>query len=189
MPGGPAAHAPSPGAAKEDPMNAFGTLSSLSLAAALALSPVLAGENCHWEGKETKAQGGSAVDKSMIKADAGQKADHQARFPEIKREELVKAVNGKTAFLVDANGGESYAQAHIPGAVSFDKATGGFSADLPADKGALIVAYCGGPACGAWCGAADKLEAMGYKNIRHYKGGIKEWKQAGLETASAKNKG
>lgn len=170
-------------------MQVIGMISSLSLAAALAASPILAGENCHWEGKETKteAKGGSAVDKSQIRASAG-KSDAM-RFPEIKREELVKALKEKAVFLVDANGNESYASAHIPGAINFDKASGEFAENLPADKQALIVAYCGGPGCEAWCQAADKLEAMGYKNVRHYKGGIKEWKQAGLETASAKNKG
>jgi rhodanese-related sulfurtransferase len=164
-------------------------MSSLSLAAALAVSPVLAGENCHGEGKDakTEAKAGSPVGKSMISADAGK--PHRERFPEIQQADLVKAIQEKKVFLVDANGDESYTSAHIPGAASFDKATGAFSKDLPADKGALIVAYCGGPGCEAWCGAADKLEANGYKNIRHYKGGIKEWKQAGLETASAKSKG
>lgn len=172
-------------------MQASKIIPHLSLAAVLAASPLLAGENCHWEGQETKteAKAGSAVDKSSISAEAGHKARHRERFPEIKRDDLVKALRDKSVFLVDANGNESYASAHIPGAVNFDKASGGFTRELPADKGALIVAYCGGPGCEAWCQAADKLEAMGYKNIRHYKGGIKEWKQAGLETASAKAKG
>jgi rhodanese-related sulfurtransferase len=172
-------------------MEKFSIFAPLSLAAALAVSPVLAGENCHWEGKETKteAKSGSAVDKSMIATEASGQAAHPDRFPEIKRDDLVKALKDKAVFLVDANGNESYASAHIPGAVNFDKASGRFSRDLPADKNALIVAYCGGPGCEAWCQAADQLEAMGYKNIRHYKGGIKEWKQAGLETASAKGKG
>lgn len=172
-------------------MQAFRTIAPLSLAAALAAGPVLAGESCHWEGKESKAgaKSGSAVDQATISADAGKPAERRDRFPEIKRADLIKALQGKSVFVVDANGAGSYASAHIPGAVSFDKASGEFSGKLPADKNALIVAYCGGPGCEAWCGAADKLEAMGYKNIRHYKGGIKEWKEAGLETASANAKG
>jgi rhodanese-related sulfurtransferase len=166
-------------------------IAPLSLAAALAAGPARAGESCHWEGQDakTEAKGGTAVDQSAISAKADGQGENPARFPEIKREALVKALHDKTAFVVDANGPDSYASAHIPGAVSFDKAKGEFSGTLPADKNALIVAYCGGPGCEAWCGAADKLEAMGYKNIRHYKGGIKEWKEAGLETASAKTKG
>ncbi|MBW8890108.1 MAG: hypothetical protein JF616_20325 [Fibrobacteres bacterium] len=166
-------------------------LSPLALALALAAGPTLADEHCHWDAKptETGAKGGSPVEKATINADAGKPAETRERFPEIQQADLVKALHDKTVFVVDANGNESYASAHIPGAASFDKATGRFSRDLPADKGALIVAYCGGPGCEAWCGAADKLESMGYKNIRHYKGGIKGWKEAGLETASAKSKG
>jgi rhodanese-related sulfurtransferase len=166
-------------------------MSPLALALALSAGAVLAGENCQWEGKPTHtgAKSGSPVEKSTISADAGKQAERRQRFPEIQQAELVKAVHDNAAFIVDANGNESYASAHIPGAVSFDKSTGRFSKDLPADKGALIVAYCGGPGCEAWCGAADKLQSMGYKNIRHYKGGIKGWKEAGLETASAKGKG
>ena len=50
------------------------------------------------------------------------------------------------------------------------------------------MAYCGGPGCEAWCGAADELEAKGYKNIKHYKGGLKEWKSAGFKTDAKKAK-
>lgn len=163
-------------------------LTTLTLAAALTAGSALAGENCgaHHEAKSNK---GSEVDKAMIKSGADKRAEYQARFPEIKRDELQKAITEKTVFLVDANGTDSYVTAHIPGAVNFDKAAKTFTKDLPADKSTLIVAYCGGPGCEAWCKAADKLDEMGYKNIRHYKGGIKEWKQAGLETASVKTKG
>ena len=48
-------------------------------------------------------------------------------------------------------------------------------------NGKKLVAYCGGPGCKAWWKGADQLEAKGYKNIKHYSGGIKEWKSAGLE--------
>lgn len=166
-------------------MSGFGFLPTLTLAAAFAALPALAGDNCHGH---SEAKAGSAVEKTSIQAGAAKK-DYKAVYPEIKREDLVKAINAKSVFLVDANGMDSYADAHIPGAVGFDKAKGEFSQPLPADKASLIVAYCGGPQCEAWCKAADKLETMGYTNIRHYKGGIKEWKQAGLETASAKAKG
>lgn len=171
---------------KEEHIFGIRILSTLTLAAVLAAVPALAGDNCGHGHKHLKA--GSDVEKSSIEANAGKK-DYRTTYPEIKRDDLVKAINGKSVFLVDANGMESYADAHIPGAVGFDKVKGEFSQPLPSDKASLIVAYCGGPQCEAWCMAADKLETMGYTNIRHYKGGIKEWKQAGLETASAKTKG
>ena len=46
---------------------------------------------------------------------------------------------------------------------------------LPADKGALVVAYCGGPSCNAYKAAAKKAEALGYTNVKHLSG----WKKAG----------
>lgn len=163
-------------------MRKFTSMHSLFLALALALaaSP-RAGENCHWQGGDSK----SDLKKTEIKTEG--KAHYQTRFPAISQPELVKAIEAKSVFLVDANGSESYLSGHIPGAVNFE-ATGMKFADLlPKDKSALIVAYCGGPGCEAWCKAADKLDQMGYTNVRHYKGGIKEWKSAGLEVAKPQN--
>lgn len=180
------ASAPRCAFSKEERMSGFRILTTLTLAAAFAAVPALAGDHCGHGQKQLKA--GSEVEKSSIEANAGKK-DYRAIYPEIKRDDLVKAINRKSVFLVDANGMASYADAHIPGAVGFDKVKDEFSQPLPSDKASLIVAYCGGPQCEAWCMAADKLEIMGYTNIRHYKGGIKEWKQAGLETASVKTKG
>jgi rhodanese-related sulfurtransferase len=149
----------------------------------LGLLPVMAGDGCGHEAKT-----GSMIHKSEIKT-GEEKGSHHARFPEIKREELVKAIETKSVFLVDANGAESYAKGHIPGAINFAALGDKFAEALPQDKEALIVAYCGGPGCKSWCKAADKLDEMGYKNVRHFKGGIKEWKTAGLavETPAGKD--
>jgi rhodanese-related sulfurtransferase len=46
---------------------------------------------------------------------------------------------------------------------------------LPEDKETLVIAYCGGPKCAAWCEAADWLAAKGYTNVKHYSAGIKGW--------------
>lgn len=150
--------------------------SLVTVVLSLGLGSAIAGDGC---GKDAKT--GSMIHKSEIKA-GGKKTSYQTRFPEIKREELVRAMEAKSVFLVDANGTESYAEGHIPGAINFEALGERFAEALPQDKEALIVAYCGGPGYKAWCTAADKLEEMGYKNIRHYKGGIKEWKTAGLAT-------
>jgi rhodanese-related sulfurtransferase len=81
--------------------------------------------------------------------------------------------------LIDANGSESYAEGHLPGALDFEAHEGDLAGKLPTDKNALIVAYCGGPTCRAWNRAALKLDEMGCTNVRHYKGGLKEWKSSG----------
>jgi rhodanese-related sulfurtransferase len=43
------------------------------------------------------------------------------------------------------------------------------------NKTTLIVAYCGGPECGAYKAAADAAAALGYTNIKHYSEGISGW--------------
>jgi rhodanese-related sulfurtransferase len=53
---------------------------------------------------------------------------------------------------------------------------------LPADKGALVVAYCGSPSCGAYAQAAAAAVKLGYTNVRHYPGGLSGWKEAGEPT-------
>jgi rhodanese-related sulfurtransferase len=47
-------------------------------------------------------------------------------------------------------------------------------------KNAEIVVYCGGPKCPQSRMAAEKLEKLGYENVRAYEGGLEEWKGAGL---------
>lgn len=45
---------------------------------------------------------------------------------------------------------------------------------------AEIVVYCGGPNCPQSRMAAEKLEKLGYENVRAYEAGLAEWKGAGL---------
>ena len=54
-------------------------------------------------------------------------------------------------------------------------------------KDALIVAYCGGPSCGAYKKAIEAATKLGYTNIKHFSKGLSGWKEAGgtLETAAA----
>ncbi len=107
---------------------------------------------------------------------------------EISLDDLKKAIDTKSVFLVDANSAKTYSKGHLPGAVSFAKNEKNFASLLPTDKSALIVAYCGGPMCSAWEDAAEAATKAGYTNIKHFKGGLKGWKSAGLalETPAAK---
>ncbi len=116
---------------------------------------------------------------SEIKTGAMSDSSYEKLFPVILQKDLVKNLHKKSVTVVDANGSESYADGHIPGAIDFHGAGDKFTDMLPKKKNALIVAYCGGPGCEAWRQAADKLHALGYTNVRHYKGGIQEWKTSG----------
>lgn len=109
------------------------------------------------------------------------KAHHaEAKHAEIGLEELKKLIDTKSVYLVDANSEKTYARGHIPTAVSFAANSENFLTMLPKDKKALIVAYCGGPLCSAWEDAAKSAHEAGYSNIKHFKGGLKVWKSAGL---------
>ena len=46
-------------------------------------------------------------------------------------------------------------------------------------KDAEVIVYCGGPNCPQSRMAAEKLQTLGYKNVRAYEGGIEEWKELG----------
>ena len=153
-----------------------------ALIAVFGIQLTLAGENCTWGKSEVKT--GSVAEKSLIKTSKNQQS--KDRFPAIARADLEKAIESKAVFLIDANSSETYAAGHLPSAIHFSKQEKKFSNKLPEDKNALIVAYCGGPGCQAWCGAADELHEKGYKNIKHYKGGLREWKSAGLKLEQKK---
>ena len=93
--------------------------------------------------------------------------------------------------MIDVNGSDSYKEGHIPTAIDFEAKNEKLKEVLPKEKDALIVAYCGGPQCGAYKTAAKAAMALGYTNVKHLSAGISGWKQAGeklekpQETASA----
>ena len=96
-------------------------------------------------------------------------------YPTVTKAELQDIVKNKSAFIVDVNSADSFKKTHVPGAVHFFAIEKTYAQALPADKSAPIVAYCGGEMCTAWKDAAEKACALGYANIKHYKGGIKGW--------------
>lgn len=101
--------------------------------------------------------------------------DINAPYPEITREDLAERLTKGAIVAVDANGTESYKEAHIPGAIDFAADSPNWPKGLPVDRAAPLVAYCGGPKCMAWKAAADALRKLGYTDVSHYPGGISEW--------------
>jgi rhodanese-related sulfurtransferase len=100
-------------------------------------------------------------------------------FPDISLPDLKKAIADKDVTVVDVNGTDSYKEGHIPGAIDYIAVKDDFAKQLPADKDALIVAYCGSPQCGAYAKAAAAAKELGYTNVKHYVGGLAGWKEAG----------
>jgi rhodanese-related sulfurtransferase len=100
--------------------------------------------------------------------------------------ELMAAIDAKTVTLIDCNSADDYAAGHLPGAISFVAHKDDLASQLPADKAALVVAYCGGPSCGAHKAGTKAAMALGYTNVKHFSGGLSGWKEANgtLETVT-----
>jgi rhodanese-related sulfurtransferase len=103
-------------------------------------------------------------------------------FPDISLTDLKSDIAAKKVTLLDVNGPVSYANGHIPGAIDYTAHTADLAKVLPADKSALVVAYCGNEHCGAYARAAEAASKLGYTNIQHFKPGIAGWKSAGEPT-------
>lgn len=103
-------------------------------------------------------------------------------YPDISIAELKKAIADKKVTILDVNGSASYEKGHIPGAIDFKATKGDIASKLPSDKSALVVAYCGGPTCGAYAAGAKAAKELGYTNVKHLSAGISGWLQAGEPT-------
>ncbi len=101
----------------------------------------------------------------------------EGKFPDISHTDLVSAIQAKNVVVIDVNGTDSFTESHVDGAIDFEAAKADLASKLPADKGALIVAYCGGPACTAWKQAAKVVADLGYTNVKHYSEGISGWNE------------
>lgn len=104
----------------------------------------------------------------------------------ISRDELRAAIDAGAVTVVDALGGDYYAQRHLPGAVAL--APPDVDAQAPAvlpDRDAAIVTYCSNAACPNSGQVATRLATLGYGNVRTYRDGIQDWVGAGLPTESA----
>jgi len=103
-------------------------------------------------------------------------------YPDISIAELKKAIAEKKVTVLDVNGSASFEKGHIPGAIDYRAKKGEIAKALPADKSSLVVAYCGGPTCGAYAAAAKNASELGYTNVKHLSAGISGWLQAGEPT-------
>ena len=120
-----------------------------------------------------------------MSADAATKmASEKAAVPSISQADLTKAIKDKSVTVIDVNGSDSYKSGHIPSAIDFES-TKDLQAALPADKNALVVAYCGSEYCGAYKKAADAAKKLGYTNVQHFSPGIKGWKESGAPVEKA----
>ena len=101
--------------------------------------------------------------------------------------------------VYDVRVGEEYAEAHIPGAISvpykegsakevgFDAADDQFALNrLPKDKNAPFIMYCDGTICWKSYKSAVMAIQAGWKNVYWFRGGLPEWKEAGMPVIARK---
>ena len=104
------------------------------------------------------------------------------RIADISEADLQAAIAAKAVTIFDVNGSESYHTGHIPGAIDFSAHRGDVARLLPADKNALVVAYCRDVNCSAYRAAANAALDLGYTNVRHFAPGIAGWVASGAPT-------
>ena len=102
---------------------------------------------------------------------------------EITADELQQKVERSDDFVrVDALAPMVYAHSHLPGAINMPPSAVDAvrcTKRMP-DLGTEIVVYCANPECDDSVATAVRLQALGYRNVRHYTGGKDEWKRLGL---------
>jgi rhodanese-related sulfurtransferase len=87
--------------------------------------------------------------------------------------------------VIDVNSQQSWAQAHVPGAVNLDPVTFAES-DLPSNKDLELVFYCSNPLCRKAPNAARRAKRMGYGSVKVMSAGISGWLSAELPTQAGK---
>jgi rhodanese-related sulfurtransferase len=100
-------------------------------------------------------------------------------------EHLKRMMEGGEHFtLLDVRSRGDYDKEHIKGAESLplDEIENRAQAVLKPEQD--IIVYCDSFVCSASTSAAKLLARAGFKKVRDYKGGLREWKQAGLPTES-----
>lgn len=91
-----------------------------------------------------------------------------------------KLIDDKEKFLlIDARPKRVFDKGYIPGALNISDTDFEKNVDkLPADKGMLLVYYCGGWECVLSDKSAEKARKLGYTNVRVYNAGFPEWAKA-----------
>jgi rhodanese-related sulfurtransferase len=103
-------------------------------------------------------------------------------LPEISREELWQKIeDGDVFVLVDALAPMSFAHSHLPRAINLppEWVDERGPRRIPDPKTEIVV-YCAGPKCDSSVEVGNRLAELGYRNIRHFVGGKRDWIEAGL---------
>lgn len=130
--------------------------------------------------KAPEAPKAAAEDEQPDKPKKAEAADAHAAFTNLSAEAVEKLVADKGCVPIDVNSAETRSKyGVVPGAVLLTKAQGYDMSELPADKDAKLVFYCGGEKCSAAPKAATVAVDSGYSDVNVMRVGIRGWVDAG----------
>src|SRR5574337_1945501 len=102
----------------------------------------------------------------------------------ISTEELKGMMDsGQSFVLVNVLDSAIYENEHICGSINIPVKEIEKEGPRLLNRDETVVVHCSGPACTASITAGTKLETIGYRDIRVFRGGIEEWKKAGVKSA------
>jgi rhodanese-related sulfurtransferase len=107
----------------------------------------------------------------------------------VSRETLREKIESGDEFvLVDALSPMSYAMSHLPGAISIppEQVDERAPRRIP-DRDTEVVVYCADVTCDSSVTVANRLIELGYRNVRHYAEGKRDWVQGGLPLEPARD--
>ncbi len=145
---------------------------------------------CDKPAEQAAAEGPEAPAKAAEKAEkpTKAKADAHAAFTNLSPQAVDELVAKKGCVPVDANGDSTREKYGVlPGAVLLSKVQGYDMSELPADKDAKLVFYCGGEKCTAAPTAAKLAVDSGYRDVNVMRAGIRGWVDAGKKTDKPKS--
>jgi rhodanese-related sulfurtransferase len=107
----------------------------------------------------------------------------------LTRKELKKMLERKEDFvLINVLSGESFEAEHIPGSINIPLDAPGFDKKVKAsvpDRKKKIVVHCSSFQCMASTAATERILQMGYADVKDFKGGLADWKDAGYAVESS----
>ena len=101
--------------------------------------------------------------------------------------EEAKKLYDEGVALVDVRSPRLYARRHIPGAHHLDLKTAYNEAALAAlaSMDDPVVIYCSGVKCSRSSRASAQAVSWGYKQVKYFRGGIVDWRNAGYPVESS----
>jgi len=146
---------------------------------AILLGAVMSLAACN---EPTKSEAGPAKADQPAKAEqpAGAVQDPHAAFNNLPIDAVASLIESKSCVPIDANNPETRAQFGVlPGAKLLSDYSELKPGELPEDKNAKLVFYCGSKKCTAAPKAASLAAKAGYKDVNVMSDGIRGWVAAG----------